>query len=266
MARGIAIGVRHREDYGKVLITYHPYGYSSTSATWLHNEPWLGFNVQQNGHKRNWPVFDRIANDYNRFPPKPTMDAEPSYEWHPVDFDIAKGRITPHDVRTFAYWEVFAGACGFTYGHYLVFPFSKGDRGGGSDSSTNGGWLAALDAPGAQQMKHLKHLVLSRSYLDRVPDQQLLVESFAVADHVSASRGRDYAFAYASTGKPFTVRMGKISGTNVKAQWYDPRTGACTSTSRVAIPSRISFGWRLLPAVICAGQSDSSLLALSIVA
>jgi hypothetical protein len=88
--------------------------------------------------------------------------------------------------------------------------------------------LAALDAPDAQQMKHLKHLLLSRSCLDRVPDQQLLVESFAVADHVSAARGRDYAFFYASTGKPFTVRMGKISGTNVNAHWYDPRSGACT--------------------------------------
>jgi hypothetical protein len=229
MARGIAIGVSGKEDYSKTLITYHPYGYSSTSATWFHNEPWLDFNMQQNGHKRNWPVYDKIANDYNRVPPKPTMDAEPSYEWHPVDFDNAKGRINPHDVRTFAYWEVFAGACGFTYGHYLIFPFSGGGRDGGSNAGTGGGWLGALDAPAAQQMKHLKQLVLSRSYLDRIPDQQLFTDTFAVADHVSAARGRDYAFFYGPTGKAFSVRMGKISGAMVKAQWYDPREGTYTA-------------------------------------
>jgi len=220
MARGLAIGVSKREDYKKVLITYHPYGYSSTSATWLHNEPWLGFNMQQNGHKRNWPVYDKIANDYHRVPTKPTMDAEPSYEWHPVDFDLAKGRINPHDVRTFAYWEVFAGACGYTYGHYLIFPFSDG-------------WRETMDAPAAQQMKHLKNLVLSRPYLDRVPDQQLIAETFAVADHVSAARGRDYAFFYAPTGKAFTVRLGKISGKTVKAQWYDPREGTYTAVGEI---------------------------------
>jgi len=229
MARGIAVEVTGSEDYGKVLITFHPYGYSSSSATWFHNEPWLNFNMQQNGHKRNWPVYDKISNDYHRVPPKPTMDAEPSYEWHPVDFDLAKGRINPHDVRTFAYWEVFAGACGFTYGHYLVFQFSGGNRGVGSDAVAKGGWLGALDAPAALQMKYLKQLVLSRSYLDRIPDQQLLCESFAVADHVRAARGRDYAFIYTPTGKTFTVRMGGISGRTVKAQWYDPRTGACTA-------------------------------------
>ena len=91
-------------------------------------------------------------------------------------------------------------------------------------------WLGALDAPSALQMKHLKQLVLSRSYLDRIPDQQLLTESFAVADHVRAARGRDYAFFYTPTGKAFTVRMGRISGTTVKAQWYNnPRTGAYTA-------------------------------------
>jgi hypothetical protein len=74
-------------------------------------------------------------------------------------------------------------------------------------------------------MKHLKQLVLSRSYLDRIPDQQLLSESYAVADHVRAARGRDYAFFYTPTGKAFTVRMGNISGTTVRAQWYDPRDG-----------------------------------------
>ena len=78
-------------------------------------------------------------------------------------------------------------------------------------------------------MKHLKQLVLSRSYLDRAPDQQLLSDSFAVADHVRAARGRDYAFFYTPTGKAFTVRMGRIRGTTVKAQWYDPRDGTCTA-------------------------------------
>ena len=65
--------------------------------------------------------------------------------------------------------------------------------------------------------------------LDRVPDQTLLTEAYEGADRIQATRGKDYAFVYSTTGKPFTVNMGKISGKEVKATWYDPRTGNSTA-------------------------------------
>lgn len=46
-------------------------------------------------------------------------------------------------------------------------------------------------------------------------------------DHVQATRGSNgsYAFVYIPTGKAVTVNMSKISGSKVKAYWYDPRKG-----------------------------------------
>ena len=64
-ARGIACGVAGREDYSACLITYHPWGKSS-SGDWLHDEPWLAFNMQQNGHAYDFDLWERIA--YNALP------------------------------------------------------------------------------------------------------------------------------------------------------------------------------------------------------
>lgn len=85
-ARGIACGVAGREDYSACLITYHPWGKSS-SGDWLHDEPWLAFNMQQNGHAYDFDLWERIARDYARRPVKPVLDGEPIYEEHPIDFD-----------------------------------------------------------------------------------------------------------------------------------------------------------------------------------
>ena len=75
-ARGIACGVAGRENYSACLITYHPWGKSS-SGDWLHDEPWLAFNMQQNGHAYDFDLWERIARDYARRPVKPVLDGEP---------------------------------------------------------------------------------------------------------------------------------------------------------------------------------------------
>lgn len=46
-------------------------------------------------------------------------------------------------------------------------------------------------------------------------------------DATRDARGR-YAFVYAPAGRPFSVRMDKLSGGVVRAWWFDPRTGAAT--------------------------------------
>lgn len=67
---------------------------------------------------------------------------------------------------------------------------------------------------------------MSKPYFDRVPDQSLIAgEQGEKYNYLVATRGNDYAFIYDYTGKPFEVRMGKITGSSVKASWYDPRNG-----------------------------------------
>ncbi|HLG39565.1 MAG TPA: glycoside hydrolase family 140 protein, partial [Chitinophagaceae bacterium] len=216
------------------LISYHPYG-RTTSSTWFHDEPWLDFNMFQSGH-RNYEQ-DTAANDYrfgpdnykyaaidyDKKPVKPTLDGEPSYEYIPYGLhDSTQPRWAAHDIRRYAYWEIFAGGAGFSYGHNSVMQMHKpGDKHPAYSSKRY--WYDALDDPGSGQMIWLKKLMLSYSYLDRVPDQELIVGSQGERyDYIAATRGKAYALFYTYNGRNFTVDMEKISGKNIIAFWFNP--------------------------------------------
>lgn len=126
-------------------------------------------------------------------------------------------------MRRYAWWSVFAGAFGHTYGENSVMQFHV--PGQKAAYWAHIPWQTAVDAPGAGQMRHLKDLMLSRPYQERVPDQALIVDNGQRYDRVAATRGDRYAMAYSYSGKPFRVQMGRIGGGRVRAAWYDPRTG-----------------------------------------
>lgn len=88
-------------------------------------------------------------------------------------------------------------------------------------------WYDAIDDPGAGQMQHLKNLMLSRPYFERVSDQSVIAgQNGEQYEYVIATRGNNYAFVYSYTGRPFRVRLGAISGERVRASWFDPRDGS----------------------------------------
>jgi hypothetical protein len=85
MARGIRKG-----DGGRHLMTFHPRG-GQGSAQYFHDEPWLDFNMRQNGHNVNFQQgYQNTRIDYDRTPIKPVLDGEPIYEDHPVRFRPAR--------------------------------------------------------------------------------------------------------------------------------------------------------------------------------
>ena len=211
----------------KALISYHPQpnGREGGALQWFEQERWLDFNIHQNGHCRFTPVYDYITVSYNRQPTRPTMDAEPIYEDHPVCFNAKElGYSSAYDVRIYTYLDLFAGAHGHTYGCHDIWQMYSANR-----PAVNGPhmyWQEALDLPGATQMKHVRKLMTARPLLDRVPDQSLIVENdLGPADRIQATRGLDYAFVYSTVGKPFTINPGKVSGKTLTATWFDPRTG-----------------------------------------
>lgn len=225
MAKGIAIGVSGREDYAAVLMSFHPNG-GASSSTWFHRDAWLAVNMQQTGHglaevTRSW---DKIASDYALTPTKPVIDAEPLYEDHPLAFrSKVNGYSLDAHVRQRAYWDVFSGAAGHTYGNHAVWQMYAAGR-----KPVNGPlmyWQEALHRPGANEMRYLKELVESRPFLSRVPDQTIVADALEGADHLAATRGDGYAFVYDAQGRPFTVNLGKISGDRVRCWWFNPRTG-----------------------------------------
>ncbi|MEJ6981419.1 glycoside hydrolase family 140 protein [Pedobacter sp. P351] len=220
------------------LMTFHPRG-RTASSEWFHNEEWLDFNMVQSGHRRynqdtsakekrhfgedNWKFMDY---DYSLSPAKPTIDGEPSYEGIPQGLhDTTEVRWVDKDVRRYGYWSVFSGAFGYTYGNNSVMQML-----GKSDKSSAYGakelWTVAINNPGASQMIHLKNLMLSRPFLERVPDQSLISgQNGEKYSRVLATRGKNYAFIYTYTGKNFGVNLGKIEGDKVSASWFNPRDG-----------------------------------------
>ncbi|WP_041734938.1 glycoside hydrolase family 140 protein [Dyadobacter fermentans] len=252
-----AIGSTLRAEDPNHLITFHPFG-RMQSSKWFHDRDWLDFNMFQSGHRTyaqdneakdlrygedNWRYVEA---DYAREPVKPVLDGEPSYEniWHGLH-DKTLPVWTAADVRRYAYWSVFAGACGFTYGNNAVMQMRHSRR----PESTSGAqsnvqasasnqnavpaagsaklpsWEEAINDPGAGQMAHLKNLMRSKPYFERVPDQSLIAENGERYDRLIATRGKDYAFIYTWTGREMRINMGKIQGKVLNASWFDPRTG-----------------------------------------
>jgi len=222
------------------LITFHPRG-RHTSSLWFHNEEWLDFNMFQSGHKDysqdttssdvfhfgedNWRY---VNNDYKLKPIKPTMDGEPSYENIPHGLhDSLQLRWKASDLRRYAYWSVFAGGAGFTYGENAVMQFHSSTDAAGS-YGVDHDWRTGLNAQGANQMQYLKKLLLSKKYLDRLPDQSLIADQGEKYNYLAATRGKDYAFIYTYTGRKILANLGKISGNKIKCSWYDPRNGQYT--------------------------------------
>ncbi len=231
MARGLKKG-----DGGRCLMTFHPVG-GHGSSEWFHEDDWLDFNMRQNGHVVEYRSYSATRADYDRAPVKPVLDGEPVYEDHPVSFKAADfGHSVAADVRRALYWDLFSGACGHTYGHHSVWQMWDEGR-----KPVNGPlmpWHRALDQPGAGQMQHARWLLLSRPYLTRIPDDEVIVPAQVATAVPGAGRYRfsatrdsegGFAMVYAPVGRAFRVRMDKVAGGTVRAWWYNPRTGEATS-------------------------------------
>ncbi len=230
-----AIGYTLWEKDPDHLVTFHPRG-RTQSSWWYHDELWLDFNMFQSGHRRydqddtklaygedNWRYVEA---DYRLIPVKPTLDGEPSYEDIPQGLhDTLQPYWTANDVRRYAYWSVFAGACGFTYGHNAIMQFYRqGDRRGAYGARKY--WYEGINDPGARQMKYLKDLMLTRPYFERIPDQSLIAGQGTRYDYLAATRGENYAFIYTYTGRNMKIAMGRLSGKKVKASWFNPGDGS----------------------------------------
>jgi hypothetical protein len=218
MAEGIKKG-----DEGRHLVTFHPQGGFSSSHH-NHNEEWLDFNMIQSGHSNlNQDNYRMVSEDYLKLPVKPTLDGEPRYEDHPIGFNAVNGYFDDFDTRQAAYWAVFAGAFGHTYGHHSIWCMCTEP----ADYFIMH-WKDAILRPGGAQVQYVRNLIESRPFFERVPDQKLIASNYEGANHLQATRGTDYAFIYSPNGLRINVNMGRISGDKVKAYWYDPRNGEAT--------------------------------------
>lgn len=218
------------------LISYHPFG-RTQSSTWFHQEDWLDFNMFQSGHRRydqdtarnetrygedNWRY---LLADYAKKPIKPSLDGEPSYEGIPQGLhDTLQPKWTAGDVRRYAYWSVFSGGCGFTYGNNSVMQFYKPDGIPGAYGARES-WETALNSPGASQLTHLKNLMDRYRFYELVPDPSLVADQGERYNYQPVLKGKNVLLIYTYNGRPIKLKPDFLKNSNYKYSWYSPRSG-----------------------------------------
>ena len=225
------------------LMTFHPFG-RTMSATWFNDADWLDFNMFQSGHRRYGQTKgdgdnladSNVAEDNWRYveaslskkPLKPVLDAEPSYEGIPHGLHNPKEcRWTADDVRRYAYWSVFAGSFGHTYGNNSIMQFYR--EGYAPAYGAQETWQEALKDEGFNQMKYLKELMLRFPFFERIPDQSVIAGTNGERyDRAIATRGNDYLLVYNYSARPMQIDLTKISGEKKKAWWFNPQNGSMT--------------------------------------
>lgn len=261
----MAEGIREsRNPVNPILITFHPQPSDpGGSSNWFHQSDWLDLNMHQTGHCPNFPSYDRIRHDFLLTPTKPTIDGEPMYEEHPKCFNAKElGYSEATDIRKIMYWNVFAGAAGQTYGCHAVWQMYDLDK--QPVNAPLKPWHKSLDLEVANQVKHLKNLMLSRSYFERVPDQSLVAEA-QVDDEffIASTRSRDgkYAFFYFPTGKSTSINLSEMNGEAFLMTWYDPRTGVEIKAENI-----LQKGTKILVSPPSSGRGNDWVLILDSVA
>ncbi len=163
-----------------------------------------------------------------RQPLRPVLDGEPSYE------DIPQGlhsdlepRWNDLDIRRYAYWSVFAGSCGHTYGHNAIMQFVRpGVNGAYFADGEAKPWWKALSDPGRGQMKHLKHLMLAFPYFERRPDSLIVRDNGIHYQRLLATRGSDWLMVYNHTSRPMNLDLSRISGSGKHIWLMNPADGS----------------------------------------
>ncbi len=230
MAEGIADGVNGTNkqdgdaDYSTTMMSYWPRKWQPNSSEWFHEDRWLDFNSIQDAAEDQ---IRAVTHDYELPNSKPTWLYEGRYEYHNKQFKA-------YQVRFQAYQTIFAGGFGHLYGNFRVYDFGRGMYTKAPDSQRDH-WKKELSSPGADQMTHLRDLMVSLSSeqaYQRIPDQHLLDGDQGTGERtrsnrIQATRGAhgDYAFIYTANGRQIRVKMEHLAAPSMDAFWLNPRNG-----------------------------------------
>ncbi|HSD26922.1 MAG TPA: DUF4038 domain-containing protein [Vicinamibacteria bacterium] len=207
--RALAQAIREVDD--QHLHTAH-WANGTAAFDYFGDEGWLDLNSSYT----YGPVAWRILADREGQPPRPTFLIESHYE---NDF----GGKTADDVRAYPYRAILSGAAGHLFGNKPLWFCGRG-------------WEQALDSPGARYMTHVLALFRSRPWYELEPDRR---HQFVVEGHresgadggvqTAVTRDRSTLIAYLPAGsKQVRVDLEPFPGRQLRAHWYDPRSGTAT--------------------------------------
>jgi hypothetical protein len=231
------------------LISAHTQGGRSLHDM-LEGPDWLDFITWQTGHMGEaYPAWWPIDHDYNR-QNLPVLNAEPCYESHPImneySFTRADGvsRFTDMHVRRAAYWSVFAGGAGITYGCYALWQMRREEDDAveipESAASAYSGdtipyWHQSLDYPGAFQIGILHRFILGLPESEkRVPANELLLSDNPMGDtHVRVLKHPDgkWVAAYVPGKQKITLDVRCFGVDGYEIYWFNPIYGITNKMS-----------------------------------
>jgi hypothetical protein len=222
------------------LMTFHPWGEKSSSE-WFHTCDWLDFNMAQTGHgQRTYAIYRIIKQDYDRTPVKPCMDGEPRYEDHPINWrPDSLGWFNEMHIRQAAYWNLFTGAHGHTYGCHPIWQMAAPGR--SPVGYARHYWYDVLDLPGAWQMLNVRRLMESRPMLNRIPFQDIVLNPGDEYSHIAATRGDGYIMVYTPLGNDIELDGTLLPAIKYTAWWFDPRSGKSIKSGTVERKSQLRF-------------------------
>lgn len=252
LAEGLAKGVldkdlkynQNREEWKDLLITYHSSydvhsGECSTMSFWTDEEAWIQFIMLQSGHGLTVKNYELIKKEYDREHPMPVWDGEPAYEampnsW-PVKPDSYHGSWM---VRRRAYFSLFAGAFGFTYGHSSMWCTISPRE---VNPVTPYTWYEALTQEGAYHIKNLRDFLESIDLTKFVPSQEILLfprdtDASDESRHIQACKDMENKRICVYFPQHITAEL-ELSDfpPELFLRWYDPRNGNALAAEKIKI-------------------------------
>jgi len=220
-------------DTGNKLLTIHADYKRGTSLTadgelcdfnnWQTSQ-WESPDDLPKKDQRSWTVWEAIEYDYNKFyngVSKPTLDAEAMYE-NNKDFCGS----TPFEIRRRAYFTIFAGAFGHTYGAGGIWDGLISEKGCSKSAED------AIEYEGARDIGYLSSFLhgLGDDFLKLQP-QQNIIKSGNSRDydkHIQATVATDNSLAliYSAGDSEYTLDLSELSKRSLSVSWYNPRTNS----------------------------------------
>lgn len=240
----IVTGIRDG-DTGNKLLTIHADYKRGTSISndgeivdfnnWQTSQ-WCCLDDLPRKDDRAWKVWEAIQFDYNKKydgKPKPTLDSEAWYE-NNKDFCNA----TAFSIRRRAYFTIFAGAFGHTYGAGGIWD------GLTSKVGCSGNALDAINYEGAEHIGYVSDFLhgLGDDFLKLRPNQGIITSgnSDNYDTHIQATMAYDnsYALIYSASDTPYIVNLSKLAAHTISGVWYNPRTNKFQSKNKILIKDK----------------------------
>ncbi len=165
-------------------------------------------------------IYPLLTDDFNKIPTKPTVLGEGAYELGAYGKDCDS--ITPQRVRIQGYHAFFAGAAGYTFGNWAIWPF----RGKHLDAV----WEESLNTPGSVQVGQvMKKIITEIGIFSFHPDQSLIRSENINSDFRQCAmikNDKTKIIAYFPERVAATIDFSKLDNqNNLKCFWIDPRNG-----------------------------------------